>query len=118
MTQHHDIMIRFLRKAEKDGASTDDVLKVHKIKEDCVRVTYTESSDHISHVKRLTYDQVHDYLYNVLWTVSIDEAPFKSVQLNIPGYPCMLIAVTTLKEKLDDIMDLLASVYTAWPLAA
>jgi hypothetical protein len=118
MSMYPNIMIRFLRKREKDGAGTDDVLEIRKIEEDRVRATYNDKNDHSTYVKSLTYDQLHDYLFNVLWTVSVDEAPFKSVQFNIPGYPCMLITVPTLKKNLDDIMDLLESVYVSWPLVA
>jgi hypothetical protein len=117
MSTYPNIMIRFLRKVEKDGAGTDDVLKVHKFEENRVRVTYNDKNDHSTYVKSLTYDQLHDYLFNVLWAVSVDEAPFKSVQFSIPGYPCLLITVATLKEKLDDIMEMLASAYSSWPHA-
>jgi hypothetical protein len=119
MSAHHDIIIRFLRKGSTQAANTDDILTISKIAENKVRINYVEYNQDTSfiHTKQLTYDQLNDYLWNMLWMVGVDEAPFKSVQFSVPGYPCMLITVDTMKENLDDILDVLASVYVSWPLA-
>jgi hypothetical protein len=47
--------------------------------------------------------------------LSLDEDPFQSVQLIVPGYPTTLIRVDTLKGQLAGVMDILTTTMWHWP---
>jgi hypothetical protein len=122
MPAHTDISLRFLRRSFHDSDNapcTDDILTVQKITENQVRATYRErcpaSGEQTIDTQLMSYQQLFAYLCRIFWTMGIDEDPFKSVQFNIPGHPCFLISVESLKTNQWAIMELLMSVCWSWP---
>ena len=66
-------------------------------------------------VNTLNYQQLNAYLCRVFWLCALDDDPFKSVQLFIPGYPTVLLEVKKLQPIIPQILELLASTYSTWP---
>jgi len=118
---YNPISLRFLRKTTSGTADpdprTDDQLRIIKLGENVVRVIYTEVQDGSSmvDVNTLNYQQLNAYLCRVFWLCALDDDPFKSVQLFIPGYPTVLLEVKKLQPIIPQILELLASTYSTWP---
>jgi len=115
------IYLRFIRKTCSGVASpdprTDDTLKILKMGENKVKTIYTEVlyGDLTIDSQILTYQQLHAYLCRIFWLVSIDSDPFASVQFCIPGHPVILIETGKVQQNSQMLLEILASVYTAWP---
>lgn len=118
MPNHRTIELRFLRNGTNDrGPDTDDVIKIIKLGENSVRVVYHERSAMGTTIDTMmfSYGQLIGYLYRVFWLVGVDEDPFKSVQLFIPGLPTILITVESLQKNINHILEMLLSTCYAWP---
>ena len=120
--QNHPITLRFLRKTRTGLADpdprTDDQLTIVKLSENSVRVVYREIQDGIQlmDVNHMNYMQLNAYICRIFWLLALDDDPFKSVQFFIPGYPTILIDVTKLQAIIPQILEMLSSTYTSWPL--
>jgi hypothetical protein len=118
---HHSIMIHFIRRTANGAAQTDesldDTLRIQKLGENNVRVTYSERSEDgcLVDTTLMTYQKLIHYLYRVFWMLSLDEDPFQSVQFIVPGYPTTLIRVDALRPQLVGVMDILTSTLWQWP---
>lgn len=118
---NHPIYIHFIRRTMSGHAQTDsrldDTLRIQKLGENSVRVTYTERSDDGSLIDTtiMSYQKVIHYMYRIFWMLTLDEDPFQSVQLNVPAYPIILIRVETLREHLGGLLDVLVSTLMQWP---
>lgn len=118
---HHSIYVHFIRRTANGLAQTDsrldDTLQIQKLGENNVRVTYTERSEdgRLVDTTLMTYQRLIQYLYRIFWMLSLDEDPFQSVQLIVPGYPTTLIRVDTLRGQIVSVMDVLASTLLHWP---
>jgi hypothetical protein len=118
MPSHRTIELRFLREGENDrGAHTDDIIKIVKLGENSVRVVYHEHSvgGHTIDTMMFNYGQLIGYLYRVFWLLGVDDDPFKSVQLFIPGMPSILISVATLQKNVGHILEMLLNTCYSWP---
>lgn len=121
MPSHHAITIRFVRVQTNGFAdgypASDDVLTVTKLGENSVRLIYTETSGDgkVVDVMQFTYQQFIAYLYRAFWLLGLDDDPFKSVQFFIPGYPTVLIEVTSLQQHINVLLELVTSTCFAWP---
>ncbi len=118
---HHPIYIHFIRRTANGLAQTDsrldDTLTVQKLGENNVRVTYTERSEdgRIVDTTLMTYQKLIHYLYRIFWMLSLDEDPFQSVQLIVPGYPTTLVRVDAMRAQLGGVMDVLINTMWQWP---
>ena len=121
MPRHHEIQIRFIRRLENGTAepdsTRDDILRISRLDINSLRVVYTEKSDmkSVVDITLCTNQQLLAYLYRVFWATGLDEDPFKSVQFFIPGYPTFLFEVSTLKQQMPTILDLVMSLCWNWP---
>jgi hypothetical protein len=121
MPQHHDIMIRFLRKGAGGQAranpATDDTLRISKLGENSIRTIYMEKSSDgtVIDTSTMNYQGLMAYLYRVFYLLGLDEDPFASVQFFIPGYPTILIEVATLHANVHALMELVMSTCWSWP---
>lgn len=121
---HHPIYIHFIRRTANGMAQTDsrldDTMRIQKLGENNVRVTYSERSEDgtLMDTTLMTYQKLIHYLYRVFWMLSLDEDPFQSVQFIIPGYPTTLIRVDSLRGQLAGVMDILTSTMWHWPTIA
>jgi hypothetical protein len=121
MPQHHDILIRFLRKGAGGQArmnpATDDTLRIVKLGENSIRTIYIEKSSDgtVIDTSTTTYQGLLAYLYRVFYLLGLDEDPFASVQFFIPGYPTILVEVATLHANVHTLMELVMSTCWSWP---
>ena len=120
MPLHHTITIRFIRRGAgglpESNPDLDDSMRIQKLGENNLRVTYTERSIDgvICDTTLMTYQRFFHYVWRVLWMLSIDVDPFQNVQLSIPGYPTVLVPVTTLNQNMVAIMDILMTTCWQW----
>jgi len=121
MPQYHSIQIRFIRRVARGRAETDperdDILLMTRQGENSIKLVYTEKNDDgpVTDVMTYNHQQMLSYLYRAFWLLTLDEDPFQSVQLFLPGYPTCLILVTAIKENMARILDLIYSVCLTWP---
>lgn len=124
MPATHAIQIRFVRRmpngAIEENSLRDDLLLIHKLGENSLRVTYTErtADGALSDTTMMTYQKMLHYVSRILWLLGLDSDPFHSVQLMIPGYPMVLIPVARIQEQAVMILDLLVNTCWHWPAAA
>jgi hypothetical protein len=121
MPTHHQIALRFVRKGERPGSTTqpseDDVLRVVKLGENSVRVIYTERSVDGSTIDTMqfTYSQFIAYLHRVFWLLSMDEDPFESVNIALPGHPIVIVRIETLQKNVPHLLELFMNTCYTWP---
>jgi hypothetical protein len=121
MPTHHQITLRFVRKGDGPGStsppSDDDVLRVVKLGENSVRVIYTERSTDGTTIDTMqfTYSQLIGYLHRVFWLLSMDDDPFESVNIALPGHPVVLLRVTTLQKNMASLLELFLNTCYTWP---
>jgi hypothetical protein len=121
MPRHHEIQIRFIRRLENGSpepdSTRDDILRISRLDENSMRVVYTEKSDvkPVIDVAICTNQQLLAYLYRVFWATGLDEDPFKSVQFFVPGFPTFLFEVSTLKQQMPAVIDIITSLCWNWP---
>lgn len=121
MPVHNTIDIRFIRRTPVGQAESnpnrDDLIHIARLGENLHRVTYTERSNRapIVDVCRLNNHQLLSYLYRAFWLTSIDEDPFQSMQIFVPGYPSCLVSVASVKQSYAQFLDLIVTTYMNWP---
>jgi hypothetical protein len=121
MPAHRTIDIRFIRRSEtgqlQHDSRLDDMLKISKLGENQVRCIYTERSEDgsIVDVSTLTYQQCLVYIYRIFNMLTLDEDPFASVQLFLPGHPTVLMRVETLRTNIPWLLEAIASTCIQWP---
>ena len=121
MPTYHDIHIRFIRRREGGIPETnpllDDILRISKLGENNLRVTYTERSDDgvLCDSLVMGYQRFLHYIWRLLWLLSVDVDPFQNIQLIIPGYPIVLIPVSTVSQHMAIILDILMTTCWQWP---
>ena len=121
MPTHHDIILRFVRRGDGPGStappSEDDVMRVVKLGENSVRVVYTEKSNDgaVIDTMQFNYMQFIGYLHRVFWLLSMDEDPFESVNIALPGHPVVLVSVATLQKSMPNLLELFLSTCYTWP---
>ena len=118
MPRHRTIELRFIRRSSLPiEAATDDILRITRIEENSNRVVYTEKSGSpVVDIMTFTNQQLLSYLYRVFWLTNLDEDPFSSMQLFVPGLPTCMISVTALRQSIPTVMDCIASVFLNWPV--
>lgn len=124
MPTYHPITVRFIRRTANGSAERnprlDDILTIHKLGENNLRVVYVEQT--VDGIMRdtalMTYQKLTHYLMRIFWMLAIDEDPFQSVQFYIPGYPQILIKVCTVQNNLPVLMDIIINTCWHWPVVA
>jgi hypothetical protein len=123
MPTTHTIQLRFIRRSTagtpEPNSALDDILLIHKLGENNLRVTYTERTEdgELADTTVMTYQKMIHYVSRILWLLSMDSDPFFSVQVMIPGYPTVLIPVSRIQEQSVMILDLLLNTCWHWPAA-
>ena len=109
------ITLRFIRDDDKEN---DDVLKILRKDKDTMSVVFNDGEAvHKNRVRNLSRDDVLSYLSNVLRLVSVDEAPYKHVQLLAPNMPTVLISPHNLTSQIRDLLyDAVETTMDHWPL--
>ena len=109
------ITLRFIRDDDKEN---DDVVKILRKDEETMSVVFNDGEAvHKNRVRNLSRDDVLSYLSNVLRLVSVDEAPYKNVQLLVPNMPTVLISPQNLTSQIRDLLyDAVETTMDHWPL--
>jgi len=116
MPRYHEIQLRFLRYGDYIDANKDDVLRIQRLAENSYRVIYTERSGAAQiDLMTLTTQALLAYLYRVFWLLELDEDPFQSVQLFVPGYPTCMIKATDIKTRVSYMLDIIITNCWNWP---
>ena len=121
MRNHHDIVVRFIRRTDEDGsdhdADTDDVLKIVHQQNNMLRFIYTErSGDEADHdTSTFTHHDAISHMYRMFWITSLDEDPFRSIQFFLPSFPSFLVSVAVVKQNMNQILDLFLAIFRSWP---
>lgn len=123
MPQYNAILFQFIRRRAggipEPSSHLDDTLRIQKLGENNLRVTYTERTEDgvICDTTLMTYQRLFHYVWRMFWLLTVDVDPFLQVQLTIPGYPMVLIPVTMLNQNMVTIMDILMTTCWQWPRA-
>jgi hypothetical protein len=117
MPGHHNIELRFLR-SPTSSVADDDILKIVKLGENSVRIIYTEKSSDgtMIDVFTMTYTQLMAYLCRVFLLLGLDNDPFTSVNIAVPGYPIVLLSVSRLQQNIPHILEILMATCQSWPV--
>lgn len=101
----------------RTNPATDDTLQIQKLGENSVRCIYTEKSGDgvVIDTTQMAYGQLFAYLYRVFYLLALDEDPFASVQFFVPGYPTILVEVSTLNRNVHALMEIVMSTCMSWP---
>lgn len=124
MARHRCMTLYFSRVGRGGGQATpenDDSLRIYKNGENSIRMIYTDRSEPAApyvDIMNVNYQQMLLYLYRLFWLLAMDTDPFHSVQLFIPGYPTVLLPVSSIQANINHLMDLLGSTCIAWPAIA
>jgi hypothetical protein len=110
-------MMRLIRSGEDNkNAERDDLIAIVPLDEDSYGVYYTSGDwdSQITHYVDLTGDELDTYIENLFFLLSRDRDPFRSLQVNIPCMPAVLLLVSDLKKNgikrhLREILPLLHS---------
>lgn len=95
----------------------DDALKVERLGENNLRVSYTERTEDgtLVDVSMMCYQKFFHYVQRLFHMLTTDEDPFYSVQIMVPGYPASLMKVADLKANLYTVLDTLITTCWQWP---
>ena len=119
MPRHNPMNFHLIRRADlnRRSGAQDDTIKITKLGENSVRVVYTEKTDDglTTDVMTFTYHQLLCYLHRAFFLLSLDDDPFQSMQVVLPGYPMSLIPVAEIKKHMPMILELVMSVCLTWP---
>lgn len=117
MPAYSPILIYFIRRTEVDNPERDDCLRIEKLGENNLRLTYTERSvdGPIVDTALVTYQKLAHYLFRLFWILSIDEDPFQSVQAMIPSYPTFRLNAEALKANVNTVLDMVMTTCWHWP---
>lgn len=79
----------------------DDIITIVHQGDDLYHVYYRDGEwkEDFSHMTALTGDELDTYLENMFFLLTRDAQPFRSIQLNIPCMPLILLRVEDLKKK-------------------
>ena len=113
----HDSSNISIRLVQKDGKEENDdrIVIVYK-GEDTYHVYYKDGYNRngMTHCVVLTGAELDTYLESLIDLLNLDSDPFRSIQLNIPCMPSIMLSMKSLKEEglktlLANILPLLSS---------
>ena len=79
-------------------SSNDDVIKVFVESYDWFRVEYTDQMANNSTVHYYNWKNFCNYLSSLRQLLLVDTEPFESIQLQVPGFPCVSLDLGTFGE--------------------
>jgi hypothetical protein len=120
MPSYHPMYIYFIRRSGGGMSSDphrDDALKVERLGENNLRISYTERTldGTLVDISIMTYQKFFHYIQRIFLMLSIDDDPFHSVQIMVPGYPSSLMTVGALNANMYTILDTIITTCWQWP---
>ncbi len=111
MEQSAQLVIRFLRECNESKKNTDDVIQIRKVGTVfrlTIKFSNTVSGDPVVRIAELpTLENVVSYCMSLLSLMLFDSDPFKSVQIDMPYAPSVLINTANLCYALPTIQETL-----------
>ncbi len=120
-SNYNPILMYFIRRPPPGRTDSppdrDDCMRLEKIGENNVRVTYTERSTDgpIIDTTTMSYQKLTHYLFRLFWTVSSDDDPFDSIQTMVPGFPSFTLKTDPFKAQMGLIIDMILTTCWQWP---
>jgi hypothetical protein len=119
------VTLRFIRNTATNSSKTDDVLRITpspslnpELSNFVVKFSPAKEFAPGSFENQVcwTHEQVYEYVSNLLTLLTLDNDPFKSVQLDLPLAPSLLFEVATLTDRIPHILRFLyTTLTTSWP---
>ena len=110
------ITMHILKEDCDEDGKNDDLVAIVPQGEDFYHVYYKcgDWSEKTSHMTAFTGDELDTYLENFFFLITRDSQPFRSIQLNIPCMPTIMLRVEDFRKKgirrsLRNILPLLRS---------
>ncbi len=97
-----NITFRLLKSgSENYDEMKDDIITIVHQGEDLYHVYYRDGEwkDDFSHMTALSGDELDSYLESMFFLLTRDAQPFRSIQLNIPCMPLIMLRVEDLRKK-------------------
>ena len=114
-TDSRNISMRILRGEDKsEDGEMDDHLVIVDQGDNLYHVYYRDGTwdeKQTAHMIAVTADELDAYLENLFYLLARDCQPFRSIQLNIPCMPSVMLSIDSLKKKSirAALFDILAS---------
>jgi hypothetical protein len=110
------ITMRILHPDCTESGENDDMIAIVPQGDDLYHIYYKsgEWTDKTSHMTAFTGDELDNYLENFFFLITRDSQPFRSIQLNIPCMPPIMLRTEDFRKKgirrsLRNILPLLSS---------
>ncbi len=113
MSSH--VTIRFLRDAQNSKKATDDLIIVTR-EDNNLRVVMKDAYSQKNSNLLLTTTSLADYMDTLLKLARNDCDPYRSVQLDFPGYPSFLFSIARLQnpEVIQQVRAAARDVHESW----
>ena len=94
-----NITIRLLRGS--GNQNSDDLIAIVDQGDDLYHLYYKDGDwkEETSHMTALSGDELDAYLANFFFLITRDSQPFRSIQLNIPCMPLIMLPIDDFKKK-------------------
>jgi hypothetical protein len=119
------VTLRFIRDTATDSSKMDDILRITpsssvnpELSAFVVKFSPAKSFAPGSYENQVSWnhEQVYEYVSSLLMLLTLDNDPFKSVQLDLPLAPSLLFEVSKLSERIPHILRMLyTTLTTSWP---
>ena len=101
---------RIILTRENLPASNDDVIHVHVVDNDTFRVKYDDRFSGSSYTHFYDWLGLCTYLESMRQLLAVDADPFDTIQLQVPGFPCVslkpfMFAETKTYDAFSNIID-------------
>lgn len=115
-TRYPEIQLRFIRKDE--SKINDDIFSIVRKEADLFDIRYNDMDAKVKqHTLGLGRTEVLKHLSYSLRLLTLDEEPFASVQLIVPGMPSILLSPKNLSSSTRDLLyDTVERTMSNWPV--
>jgi hypothetical protein len=90
---------RILLTRVSQDSSKDDVIVVYVENYDSFRVHYNDKLSSRSYVHYYTWSELCEYLDSMRHLLSVDSDPYETIQLQVPGFPCISLKPRTFAKE-------------------
>jgi len=90
---------RLILTREGQDSSKDDVIVVHVEDYNTFRVHYKDKLSNSCHLSYYDWDELCQYLDSMRHLLAVDNDPFDTIQLQVPGFPCISLKPRTFKKE-------------------
>jgi hypothetical protein len=107
---------RLLRSGK--GSLNDDVIRIVPAYDGCYNVIYNDQDSGVkTKTSRLTKTDVVSFLSNLFRFLTVDEEPFRSLQVTLPNLPTIMITPGNLNSQVRDLVyDSVEMTIANWPV--